>query len=66
MTPLSPPKEGTVAGELILGLTAYAESLEPPRCERCKEREARNGYRLCKKCQDDDDAAIMAAYMFCG
>lgn len=37
-----------------------------PTCERCKKGEPRSGYRLCKKCNDDDDAAMMAAYMCCG
>jgi hypothetical protein len=36
------------------------------KCERCGSEHDRTGYRLCKKCQDDDDAAIMAAYMCCG
>lgn len=69
MNPLPPPKPGTVAHDLIHGLTEYAETLEratTPKCERCEKPNDRPGYRLCKKCNDDDDAAIMAAYAACG
>ena len=40
--------------------------LSKPSCERCRDREASDNYRLCKQCRDDDDAAMMAAYMCCG
>ncbi len=53
MTPLPPPER--------------LPPLPPPGpCERCKERESESGRWLCKKCRDDDDAAMMAAYMCIG
>jgi hypothetical protein len=40
--------------------------LAEPSCERCNDREARLGSRLCRQCNDDDDAAMLAAYMCVG
>lgn len=48
------------------GWSRCPECVAAQRCKRCKIRDARPNYQLCKQCNDDDDAAMLAAYMCVG